>query len=150
MSRLFPNSSKKPTRDSRTGQTYPSRNQAGKAVAPELGLDPNDQYVWYAVCRRSPQRFQDVATGRPIDQNGRLAREGDSKEAMQNRIGRIEPPIVLRKGKPTAVILDIETYKEMLERLEDIEDLKTLERMRSKPLQFIKLEDFLRDQGPSV
>ena len=58
--------------------------------------------------------------------------------------------IILRDGKPTAVILDIDEYQEMLERLEDAEDLKMLEKMRKKPLKFRGLEDFLRESRPSV
>ena len=58
--------------------------------------------------------------------------------------------IVLRDGKPAAVILDIDEYEEMLERLEDIEDLKTLQEMREKPLKFRKLEDFLEERAADV
>lgn len=56
------------------------------------------------------------------------------------------PEIVLRNGKPAAVILDIEQYQEMLERLEDAEDLKRLQKMRQKKLQFKSLDDFLLKQ----
>jgi prevent-host-death family protein len=52
------------------------------------------------------------------------------------RAKRQEPEIVLRNGKPSAVILDIDQYEELLERLEDIGDLKALQRMRKKPLKF--------------
>ena len=55
------------------------------------------------------------------------------------------PELVLRDGKPTSVILDIEEYEEMLERLEDAEDLKALETMRKKSMKFRKLEDFLKE-----
>ncbi|MCI0560947.1 MAG: type II toxin-antitoxin system Phd/YefM family antitoxin [Nitrososphaera sp.] len=46
---------------------------------------------------------------------------------MKHR-GRKNPPqIVLGEdGEPSAVILDIEEYRELLERLEDAEDLRTL------------------------
>lgn len=57
---------------------------------------------------------------------------------------RKSPEIALRDGKPTAVILDIDEYQEILERLEDREDLNTLKEMRKKPLHFRKFEDFLR------
>lgn len=63
---------------------------------------------------------------------------------------RRNPEIILRDGKPAAVILDIEEYQEMLERLEDAEDLRVLEEMRRKPLQFKRLEDFLDEYTPSV
>ncbi|MBI3942288.1 MAG: type II toxin-antitoxin system Phd/YefM family antitoxin [Chloroflexi bacterium] len=63
---------------------------------------------------------------------------------------RRNPELVLRDGKPAAVILDIEEYREMLELLEDKEDLEALQEMRQKPLKFKKLEDFLREYPPSV
>lgn len=53
----------------------------------------------------------------------------------------------MKEGKP-AVILDIDVYKGLLERLEDIEDLKILEEMRKKPLKFRKLEEFLKEYHP--
>jgi PHD/YefM family antitoxin component YafN of YafNO toxin-antitoxin module len=34
-----------------------------------------------------------------------------------------EPDIIFRDGKPTAVIVDIKEYQEMLERLTDIEEI---------------------------
>ena len=61
-----------------------------------------------------------------------------------------KPEIILRDGRPRAVILDIEEYQEMLERLEDAEDLRVLEEMRRKPLEFKRLEDFLDEYTPSV
>lgn len=63
---------------------------------------------------------------------------------------RSSPEIVLRNGKPAAVILDIEEYREMLERLEDVEDLKALEAMRRKPIKFRRLEEFLEEYSPNV
>jgi PHD/YefM family antitoxin component YafN of YafNO toxin-antitoxin module len=60
------------------------------------------------------------------------------------------PEIVLRDGKPAAVIIDIDEYQEMLERLEDMEDLKLLAEMRQKPLKFKKLKDFLEEYKSSV
>ncbi|GIX46093.1 MAG: hypothetical protein KatS3mg131_0304 [Candidatus Tectimicrobiota bacterium] len=69
---------------------------------------------------------------------------------MKGKAKRKAPDIVLREGKPVAVILDIDEYQEMLERLEDVEDLKMLEEMRKKPLKFRKLEDFLKEHQPGV
>lgn len=60
------------------------------------------------------------------------------------------PDIIFRDGKPTAVVLDIEDYQELLERLEDSEDLKALQEMRKKPLKFRKLEDFLAESKSFV
>ena len=56
-----------------------------------------------------------------------------------------EPQVVLKNGKPSAVILDIRDYQEMLERVEDAYDLANLKRMRSRPLKFRRLDEVLRD-----
>ncbi len=69
---------------------------------------------------------------------------------MKGKAERMSPQIIIRDGEPVAVILDIDEYKELLERLEDLEDLKMLEEMRRKPLQFRKLDDFLKEYHPSV
>ena len=61
---------------------------------------------------------------------------------------RKEPEIILRNGRPAAVILDIRNYREMLERLDDAEDLKALAEMRKRPLKFRRLEEFLREFSP--
>ena len=67
---------------------------------------------------------------------------------MKSKAERRPTEIVLRDGKPAAVILDIDEYREMLERLEDLEDLRELEEMREKSLKFEKLGDFLRKYHP--
>ena len=61
-----------------------------------------------------------------------------------------EPEIVLRKGKPAAVILNIEHYRELVERAEDLEDLRALQAMRRKPIRFRKLDDFLKSYKPDA
>jgi prevent-host-death family protein len=66
---------------------------------------------------------------------------------MKTRRKRRDPEIVMRHGKPAAVILDIEEYRELLERVEDAEDLKLLNIMKKKPLKFRKLEDFLKESA---
>ena len=60
------------------------------------------------------------------------------------------PQFVVEDGQPTAVILDIKEYEELLERLEETDDLAVLREMRKKPLNFRPLEDFLRERKPSV
>ena len=69
---------------------------------------------------------------------------------MSAKVKKKTPEIVLKDGKPAAIILDIEEYQELLERLEDVGNLKMPERMRKKPLKFRKLEDFLKEYKPSV
>ena len=60
------------------------------------------------------------------------------------------PELVYRDDEPVAVILDIRVYEEMLERLEDVEDLEMLRAMRSKPLHFRSLEQFLEDHAQAL
>lgn len=57
-----------------------------------------------------------------------------------------EPEIVTRKGKPVSVILPIEEYEELLERLEDAEDLAWLKRARAKPQRYRPLSDYLAER----
>lgn len=60
---------------------------------------------------------------------------------------RKKPQIILKNGKPNAVILDIKDYQKILERLEDAHDLKQLQRMRSRPMKFRLLAEVLKDLG---
>jgi PHD/YefM family antitoxin component YafN of YafNO toxin-antitoxin module len=69
---------------------------------------------------------------------------------MKGKARRKTPEIVLKEGKPSAVILDIDDYRQMLERLEDLEDLNVLKQMRKRPLKFRRLGDFLKEYHPSV
>lgn len=70
--------------------------------------------------------------------------------AREEKTKRRSPEIVLRDGRPAAVILDIDEYQDMLERLEDMSDLEMLEEMRGKPLRFRRLGEFLTEYDPSV
>jgi prevent-host-death family protein len=70
-----------------------------------------------------------------------------SRPAKKRALKNGGPEIVLRRGKPAAVILPIEEYRRMLERLEDSDDLKILRMMRKRPLRFRKLDDFLRERA---
>lgn len=63
---------------------------------------------------------------------------------------RRSPDIIVRNGRPAAVILDIDEYERVLERLEDLEDLETLREMRQRPLEFRTLEEFLAEYHPRV
>lgn len=66
------------------------------------------------------------------------------------RARKKSPQVVLKDGQPSAVILDIEEYREMLERLQDADDLRILEQMRKRPLKFRKLDDILKDRPVRV
>jgi hypothetical protein len=54
-----------------------------------------------------------------------------------------EPELVTRNGKPVSVILPIEVYQELLERLEDADDVAWLRRARLKPMSFRSLDKYL-------
>lgn len=69
---------------------------------------------------------------------------------MKVKAKRKSHEVIVRDGKPVAVILDIDEYKEILECRDDTEDLKMLEKMRKKPLQFRKLDDFLKEYYSGV
>ena len=58
--------------------------------------------------------------------------------------------IVVEEGRPAAVILDIDQYEEMLERLEDLEDIQALAKLRQHPLRFAKLDDIIAENGTRV
>jgi len=58
-----------------------------------------------------------------------------------------EPEVVTRRGKPVSVIIPIEDYEELLERVEDAEDIAWLKRARRKPLRYRPLEDYLAERN---
>jgi PHD/YefM family antitoxin component YafN of YafNO toxin-antitoxin module len=58
-----------------------------------------------------------------------------------------EPEIVTRNGKPVSVIIPIQDYEELLERLEDREDAAWLKQGRRKPLHYRPLEEFLAERN---
>ena len=61
-----------------------------------------------------------------------------------------KPQFVIEAGEPTAVILDINEYEQMLERLEEIDDLAVLKEMRKKPSKLRPLDEFLKEYNPRV
>ncbi len=69
---------------------------------------------------------------------------------MKGKTNRRSPEIIVRDSKPVAVILDIDDYQQILDRLDDAEDLKVLREMKRRPLRFKKLDDFLKEYTPGV
>ncbi|HJT19086.1 MAG TPA: type II toxin-antitoxin system prevent-host-death family antitoxin [Nitrospira sp.] len=63
---------------------------------------------------------------------------------------QIAPEIIVKRGKPAAVIIPLEQYRDMLARLEDAEDLKILKHLRKKPLRFRSLDLFLQETAGRV
>lgn len=65
---------------------------------------------------------------------------------MSKRVSK-EPEVIVRDGKPVSVILPIKDYEELLERLEDAEDVAYLKKLRSKPLSFRPLSEYLAERS---
>jgi hypothetical protein len=38
--------------DLKTGEMYPSKSKAGKALAAEFGFDSDDSFVWYQIVKK--------------------------------------------------------------------------------------------------
>lgn len=53
--------------------------------------------------------------------------------------------VVLRDGKPKAVVLDIKEYERLLETAEEKEDLAELRRMKKRKTVFRELKAFLQE-----
>jgi len=54
-----------------------------------------------------------------------------------------EPKIVLEKGKPASVILDLASYQKLLEKVEDVDDLNELKQLKKQKLNFRPFADYL-------
>lgn len=59
---------------------------------------------------------------------------------------KTKPQLVVTEGKPTAVILGIDDYEAMLERLEDAEDLAELRETRKGSMSFRSFDDYLGER----
>ena len=60
------------------------------------------------------------------------------------------PEVIYRDNKPVSVIIDLEDYERILERLEDIEDLSFINSIKSETLKFRKLDDFILEYNSNV
>ena len=60
------------------------------------------------------------------------------------------PDVIYRQGKPSAVILDIEEYMELIEQAEDADDLAYIQELRKKKLEFESLDDILSERPADV
>jgi len=67
-----------------------------------------------------------------------------------SKLVRTKPQLVMKNGRPNAVIIDIKDYRKMLERLEDKEDLDDLVKIRTSTPSFRKFDDFLTGQKNAV
>ena len=69
---------------------------------------------------------------------------------MEAETEKKTPDIIYHKGKLKAVILDIDDYEEILERLEDLEDLLYIQELRRRKTSYRDLDDILNEMGENV
>jgi len=72
------------------------------------------------------------------------------KSKVRPKTNQFAPEIIVKRGKPSAVIIPLNEYRDMLARLEDADDMKTLKRLRKKPLRFRSLDSFLKETAGPV
>ena len=65
---------------------------------------------------------------------------------LSKRVSK-EPEMIVRGGKPVSVILPIKEHEELLERLEAAEEIAYLKKLRSKPLSFRPLSEYLAERS---
>jgi PHD/YefM family antitoxin component YafN of YafNO toxin-antitoxin module len=61
-----------------------------------------------------------------------------------------EPEMIYKGGKPTAVILPLAQYEELMERVEDAADLKYLQKVRRQGTSFRPLDEYLKEKKRRV
>jgi PHD/YefM family antitoxin component YafN of YafNO toxin-antitoxin module len=69
---------------------------------------------------------------------------------MRRKNKKDGPAFVVRDGKAAAVILDIDEYRALLERLEDAEDLAELEALKRRALKYKTLDEVLEELDGGV
>lgn len=69
---------------------------------------------------------------------------------MSKGIFKTRPQVIMKDGRPSAVIIDIKDYLKLLDRLEDKEDLADLEKIRKGNLQVRKFNDFLTEHDDAL
>ena len=63
---------------------------------------------------------------------------------MKTARGR-RPQVVVKDGEPVAVIIDIDEYRALLEKLDDADDIAYLKEIAGRKLRFRKLADFVSE-----
>ncbi|MFH1994180.1 MAG: type II toxin-antitoxin system Phd/YefM family antitoxin [Nitrospinota bacterium] len=62
-----------------------------------------------------------------------------------SKLLKTKPQIIMKNGRPDAVIIDLNDYERLLERLEEKEDIEGLQEMRAGGTKFRKFDDFLAE-----
>lgn len=61
-------------------------------------------------------------------------------------VNTLKPQVVLRNGKPRAVVLDIKEYERLLEAAEERSDLAELRRIKKSKTFFRELKVYIRER----
>jgi hypothetical protein len=84
----------------------------------------------------------------PLDSTARRAYSLDQSKETTLKIK--EPEMIYKSGKPTAVILPLADYEELLERVEDADDLQWLKKARGQGVSYRPFSDYLKDHKKRV
>ena len=57
---------------------------------------------------------------------------------------------IYRDNKPIAVILNIDVFNEIIERIEDFEDMEYIKELRKKPLKLRSFKSYLAEKKQNV
>lgn len=69
---------------------------------------------------------------------------------MAKGIFKTRPQVIMKDGRPSAVIIDIKDYLKLLDRLEDKEDLADLEKIRKGSPRVRKFNEFLAEHDNAL
>lgn len=61
-----------------------------------------------------------------------------------------EPEMIYKAGKPTAVILPLADYKELLEKIEDAADVRWLQKVREQGVSYRPFSEYLKESKRRV
>lgn len=93
--------------DTETGIEYSAKAAAGRALAHLVGGDPKDQFVYFQIARRYPERF------RVLNDEGEWVRLEDSS-APVGSLRPHDPPAGTRTGtRVTSVAIDERKYDDV-------------------------------------
>ena len=90
-------------KDTTTGKVYPSKAAVGKMLGKEFGCAPDDNFAWYKIIAKAPDRFKDASaeeaeaawkkqdeeSQKAVDEaNKKLAAEEAAKKATERKGGK--------------------------------------------------------------
>ena len=58
----------------------------------------------------------------------------------------LEPEVIVHMGRPVGVILGIDDYQWLIDRVEDKHDIEMLAKLRSQPRQYRDFQEYLEER----